>query len=113
MHNIPVADNSMDIVLMVDALHHFVDMNKVFEEVYRVLKPKGHFYAINESYREDNILDENKFLLKECPDEVRHGIHERRPKRTDFITAGKSLRLKIINEEIRFIAPGLILYGEK
>lgn len=113
MHNIPIAENSIDIVLMVDALHHFLDMEKVFEEAYRVLKPRGHFYAINEPYRPDNIFDEKQFLREVCPTEVKHGINERRPKRTDYLTAGKSLRLKIINEEIGFLAPGLILYGEK
>jgi len=39
--HLPFADNSIDRVLMVDALHHVVDKALTVHELYRVLKPGG------------------------------------------------------------------------
>lgn len=38
---LPVATESVDAVLVVDALHHIVDQRGVFEEARRVLRPGG------------------------------------------------------------------------
>lgn len=114
MHNIPIAENSIDIVFMVDALHHFSHMERLFQEVYRVLKSGGHFYAVNEPFREEDCdLDEDNFVKKFCPEETRHGINERRPTKSEYLEFGKILKLQILNEKINFVSPGLILYGEK
>jgi len=59
------------------------------------------------------MADESRYLHDVCPDEVRHGINERRPKISDYLNAGKLLKLRVINDELQFIAPGLILYGDK
>ena len=112
MHNIPIADNSIDIVFMVDALHHFTDLNKVLAEAYRVLKPGGHFWAINEAHRPENI-DELKYIQEHVPMESKHGISERRPTINEYLQAGEILKLQVLNDKLNFIAPGLILYGEK
>jgi SAM-dependent methyltransferase len=113
MHNIPISDNSMDIVFMVDALHHFSDMYEVFGQVHRVLKHGGHFYAINEPFRPDDVVDETLFVSRDCPSEFKHGINERRPTKKEYLEAGQVIDLQILNEKINFVAPGLILYGKK
>ncbi|MEA5408767.1 methyltransferase domain-containing protein [Haloarculaceae archaeon H-GB2-1] len=38
---LPVADDSVDAVVVVDALHHMADATAVFEEAHRVLRPGG------------------------------------------------------------------------
>lgn len=41
--NLPFADESFDIVINVESSHCYPDMSKFVSEVYRVLKPGGHF----------------------------------------------------------------------
>ena len=41
IYNLPFKDNTFDALLMVRATHHFKDMQKVTNELYRVLKPGG------------------------------------------------------------------------
>lgn len=41
IYSLPFKDNSFDALLMVRATHHFKDMQKVANELYRVLKPGG------------------------------------------------------------------------
>lgn len=41
IYNLPFKDNSFDALMMVRATHHFKDMQKVSDELYRVLKPGG------------------------------------------------------------------------
>ncbi len=41
IYHLPFADNSYDALLMVRATHHFKDMQKVSNELYRILKPGG------------------------------------------------------------------------
>ncbi len=41
IYNIPFPDNSFDALIMVRATHHFKDMQKVSDELYRILKPNG------------------------------------------------------------------------
>lgn len=41
IYNLPFKDDSFDALLMVRATHHFKDMQKVADELYRVLKPGG------------------------------------------------------------------------
>ena len=41
--NIPVEDNSKDVVISNFVVHHFAEPNKVFKEISRVLKPNGKF----------------------------------------------------------------------
>lgn len=41
--NIPLKDNSMDVVIANYVVHHFADPKKVFTEIHRILKPNGKF----------------------------------------------------------------------
>ena len=41
--NIPLEDNSIDVVVSNFVVHHLAQPNKVFEEINRVLKPNGKF----------------------------------------------------------------------
>lgn len=51
MHDTPFLDNTFDIVFGSAVLHHSKNLKKVFNEIYRVLKPKGRLILINESAR--------------------------------------------------------------
>ncbi len=41
IYSLPFKDNSFDALMMIRATHHFKDMQKVSDELYRVLKPGG------------------------------------------------------------------------
>lgn len=41
VYHLPFKDNSFDGLMMVRATHHFKDMQKVSDELYRILKPGG------------------------------------------------------------------------
>ena len=45
---LPFQDNSFNFVFCYQTLHHFPNPKKVIEEIYRVLKPQGVFYADEE-----------------------------------------------------------------
>lgn len=51
MHDTPFANNTFDIVFAAAVLHHSKDLQKVFGEIYRVLKPGGRLILINETAR--------------------------------------------------------------
>ncbi len=41
IYDLPFKDNSFDTLMMVRATHHFKDMQKVSDQLYRILKPGG------------------------------------------------------------------------
>lgn len=41
IYSLPFADDSFDALMMIRATHHFDDMQKVSDELYRILKPGG------------------------------------------------------------------------
>jgi ubiquinone/menaquinone biosynthesis C-methylase UbiE len=47
---LPLEDGSMDVVISLQVLEHVQDPRQVIAEVYRVLKPGGHFYLVCENY---------------------------------------------------------------
>lgn len=118
MHHIPLKSNSVDIVYSVDALHHFRDLDIVFAEIDRVLKPGGRFYGINEPDRPEGT-DEDEYVAADAHAaiEIKHGIIERRPTFAEWAAAGSSLNLRSINDEFgikqHVDTASLLLRGEK
>src|SRR5690606_30025341 len=45
--NIPLADNSVDVVINVESCHAYGSVSKFFSEVKRVLKPGGYFLMVD------------------------------------------------------------------
>ncbi len=42
--NLPMRDQSLDLVVCINALDHVLDINNVLSNIKRILKPTGHFY---------------------------------------------------------------------
>lgn len=49
MENIPLKSNSMDYVFTINSLHHTNNLNKVFFEISRILKPGGYGYLVDDT----------------------------------------------------------------
>ncbi len=49
MENIPLADNSIDVVFSINSLHHSADLGQVFREIARILKPSGVAYLLEDT----------------------------------------------------------------
>ncbi len=47
--NLPFEDNSFDAITVAFGVRNFEDLEKGLEEIYRVLKPKGHFVVLETS----------------------------------------------------------------
>ena len=47
---LPVASNSIDLIVSLQVLEHVQSPQRVIEEAYRVLKPGGHFFFAYENY---------------------------------------------------------------
>jgi ubiquinone/menaquinone biosynthesis C-methylase UbiE len=47
-YHLPFQDNSINFVFCYQSLHHFPNPKPIIEEVYRVLKPNGHFFVNEE-----------------------------------------------------------------
>jgi ubiquinone/menaquinone biosynthesis C-methylase UbiE len=113
MENIPIIDESIDCVVMVDSLHHFNDMNEIMNEVYRILKNRGFFFAINEGFRPEGIY-EKEYLDSFDLTELKVGINERRPTINEYIGKGRKLGLQVLNEKVNIdTSNGLFLKGMK
>lgn len=99
MHCIPLQADSVDVVFSVDALHHFRNLDAVFREVRRVLRPGGAFYGLNEPDRPEGT-DENEYTRSHIDVELRHGIIERRPTIREYLQAGDCLNLAVANNAV-------------
>jgi ubiquinone/menaquinone biosynthesis C-methylase UbiE/uncharacterized protein YbaR (Trm112 family) len=44
--DLPFVDQSLDAVMVIEALHHFVDYDRALAEIHRVLKPGGLLYSL-------------------------------------------------------------------
>ena len=74
--NVPAADNSLDLLVMIRVSHHLPDPNPVFTEIARSLKPGGE--AIIEIASEAHFINRLRYLkqLKAVPKEpVPVGVH--------------------------------------
>lgn len=59
--NIPFENNSFDAVITRYCLHHFVEMQDMFHEIYRILKPGGQLLLADPT---PNVLDKDHFVDK-------------------------------------------------
>ena len=66
-YNLPVANDSMDVVISLGVLEHFPEPKEPMAEMYRVLKPGGLMVSMNVPERPDNIqrtvVGLNRFLI--------------------------------------------------
>jgi ubiquinone/menaquinone biosynthesis C-methylase UbiE/uncharacterized protein YbaR (Trm112 family) len=70
MHQIPLRENSFDIVFMAATLHHSDNILATLQQVYNVLKPHGQLILVNEP-----VVGMFASKVLSCP-EVEHGINE-------------------------------------
>lgn len=70
------ADETFDVVIELDVLHHVEDFDKAIAEVHRVLKPGGRFFVF-----EPNILNPLMFLAHAIPSEERLALRRNTPAR--------------------------------
>jgi SAM-dependent methyltransferase len=117
MLNLPFKEDSIDIIFTLDALHHASDLSLLSNQVYKILKPGGRFYALNEAYRPEDITEKDyinkyKHLMSK---EIEFGVHEFRPSINEYITAGAklNLQLKSTSETKLGHLSGIVLFGEK
>ena len=66
--NLPFKDNYFDIVYSWGVIHHSEDTEQVVKEIYRILKPGGHFLIsdIISEIEVPEIMKNNKELWGEC-----------------------------------------------
>eukprot|EP01156_Anaeramoeba_ignava_P011034 Anaeramoba_ignava/a481686_8.p1 GENE.a481686_8~~a481686_8.p1 ORF type:complete len:258 (-),score=25.15 a481686_8:20-793(-) len=69
--NLPFEDNSFDIVINVESSHRYEQMNNFLAEVYRVLRPGGHFLFTD--FRLDHELDELNQQFQDTKFKELHG----------------------------------------
>lgn len=79
--NIPAENESFDVVIAVNTLHHWLDVKAGLKEVLRILKPSGRFISIDDLWEESEEygqapIDDNESLS--CHHELknRNGIVE-------------------------------------
>ncbi|HOV70254.1 MAG TPA: class I SAM-dependent methyltransferase, partial [Clostridia bacterium] len=100
--NIPFEDDLFDFVYMTDVIHHVPDINMMFEEIARVLKPGGKLCVVTESHKQ---ID-NRFYVKYFPSTATVD-KSRYPDIADIIEAAWSKGLTntktiVINEDAEF-----------
>jgi len=86
--NIPFDDCFFDFVYMTDVIHHVPDIEEMFLELHRVLKPGGLICILTESHRQL----ETRFFVKHFPSTV--DVEMRRyPDISDIVDAAKIANL--------------------
>ena len=72
VHRMPLRDEWADVVFSCATLHHSSDLDLLFREIWRVLRPGGHFLFIGEPATKASILEDRPQNA-----ETEHGINER------------------------------------
>jgi arsenite methyltransferase len=62
IENLPVADNTADVIISNCVVNLSIDKQRVFQEAYRILKPKG------------RLMISDMVLLKELPEKVKKNV---------------------------------------
>ncbi|MEE6176572.1 phthiotriol/phenolphthiotriol dimycocerosates methyltransferase [Mycobacterium sp. 050134] len=91
--NLPFPDESFDVVLNVEASHHYPHFSKFLTEVARVLRPGGHFLYTD--LRAQHVIPEWEAALDAAPlrkvsqrsidDEVKRGLEKNSPRLQELI----------------------------
>lgn len=70
LHDIPLPDNTFDLILFLDSIEHFIDPLNVLKELQRVLKPKGKILICTVNYANPlwTILENtwHRFMADSC-----------------------------------------------
>ena len=81
--NIPHEDNSIDTALMRSVLVHIKDKQTAINEIYRILKPKGHFCAF-----EPIIRSNTRYWELTSPEKIRN-YEKFKQAENEFMTSGE------------------------
>lgn len=71
VHRMPLCDQWADVVFSCATLHHSSDLESLFREIWRVLRPGGHFLFISEPSKKASIPEHQPQNA-----ETEHGINE-------------------------------------
>ena len=80
---LPFADGSFDVVFCAAALHHTTNLDRLMDNIARVLRPGGHLVAVNEPCIADGADDE-EVRRTDLAEELSYGINETRPRLDDY-----------------------------
>lgn len=103
IENLPVADNSVDVVISNCVINLCQDKNRVFSEIYRALKPGG------------RLMVSDIVLEKELPENIKNSIEAYAgciagaALKTDYlqvIQAANFQNIKVVGETTSYIQPG-------
>lgn len=87
MHQIPLRENSFDVVFMAATLHHSDNIQATLQQVYNVLKPHGRLIMVNEP-----VVGMFASKVLSCP-EIEHGINEHVYRYMEYHQALRKLKM--------------------
>ena len=58
---LPAGDDSIDVVMAVNAMHHWIDMDQAIGEIGRVLKPRGRIVLVDEMFDDPRHPEYERF----------------------------------------------------
>jgi SAM-dependent methyltransferase len=100
LHRIPLPDGWADIVFTCASLHHSSDLESMYREVRRVLRPGGHFIFLSEPCKKASIPDRHPHNA-----ETAHGINENIYSLSEYIDP-----LRKLGFDVRRLVPRSIRY---
>jgi ubiquinone/menaquinone biosynthesis C-methylase UbiE len=111
--NMPFSDNTFDGVFTNGSLHEWPQPEKIFNEIYRVLKPQG-IYFISDMRRDMNFFTKSFMKAIAKPKEIKPGLitsinASYTPKEIQSILSGTALK----NSTISCNPMGIIIKGIK
>jgi ubiquinone/menaquinone biosynthesis C-methylase UbiE len=83
---LPFTDESFDIVIASEALHHIRDVSATLEQMLRLLKPGGYLLTLGDTYRLDSADDLHVARTFEHVPSVLMGVNEGLPRLSEFFS---------------------------
>ena len=109
----PFEDNSFDAVFTNGSLHEWSEPRKIFDEIHRVLKPKGK-YCISDLRRDMNIIIKWFMKLMTKPKEIKPGLVSSINSSCTVDEAQRMLKETKLREcRVEKSIMGLVITGEK